>query len=151
MKSKRTARIAREESELLDAKLSQMVQDRLDSGEATSSFHAGLLEREREGKAELTPFERDGLSGIVTSAAIDTSISTTLWFIMALVCWPDVQKKLQDEVDRVVGRDRMPTHADLDRLPYTRAFTREVMRWKEVNPFPLAHGTTQDDVYEGYL
>jgi hypothetical protein len=64
MWSKKQARIAREGSEELDYRLSKMVQDRLAAGEDTSSFHAGLLALEREGKSNLTPLERDSLTGI---------------------------------------------------------------------------------------
>jgi hypothetical protein len=39
--------------------MSAFVQGRLANHEDTSSFHAGLLKREAEGKAEFTPFKRD--------------------------------------------------------------------------------------------
>jgi hypothetical protein len=64
MTSKRRARIAREGGEELDYRLSKGVADRLAAGEDTSSFHAGLLEREKEGKSDLTVFERDSLTGM---------------------------------------------------------------------------------------
>jgi hypothetical protein len=64
MPSKKRARAARDKGEVLDLKMSKMVQERVNEGEdGSASFHSGLLEREREGKAELTPFERDSLSG----------------------------------------------------------------------------------------
>lgn len=40
----------------------------------------------------------------------------------------DVQQKAQAEIDRVVGRDRLPTYADREKLPYTNAVLSEVLR-----------------------
>ena len=66
MGSKRKARLVREKAEEFDARLSKMVVDDVAAGTATPSFHSALLEREQAGKSELTPFQRDSLSGLVT-------------------------------------------------------------------------------------
>jgi cytochrome P450 len=64
---------------------------------------------------------------------------------------PDVQKRAQEEVDRVVGTDRLPTFDDLSQLHYVNAVIKEVLRWAPVAPLGLQHRVLQDDVYEGYL
>lgn len=56
------------------------------------------------------------------------------WFWLAIVAFPEVQKKAQAELDEVVGRHRLPTFADYDRLPYIRAICKESLRWKTVDP-----------------
>lgn len=45
-----------------------------------------------------------------------------------MVRHPDVGRKAQAEIDRVIGRDRLPTYADRDKLPYTNAVLSEVLR-----------------------
>jgi hypothetical protein len=45
---------------------------------------------------------------------------------MALIAYPEAQKKAQDEIDRVVGEHRMPTLNDLDHMPYIRGMILEV-------------------------
>lgn len=50
------------------------------------------------------------------------------WFMLAMVHHPEVQRKAHDELDRVVGRDRMPTFADYEHLPYIRAIVKEALR-----------------------
>lgn len=40
--------------------------------------------------------------------------------------YPEIQKKAQDELDRVVGRDRLPTVEDEKNLPYCHAIIKEV-------------------------
>lgn len=56
------------------------------------------------------------------------------WFLLAMVVYPEVQKKCQEELDMVVGRSRMPTFEDRDNLPYIRAAVRETFRWRSVAP-----------------
>ena len=56
------------------------------------------------------------------------------WFMLAMIAYPDVQKKCQEELDRVIGRSRMPTFRDKESLPYIRATVRESFRWRTVAP-----------------
>ncbi|KAG8898386.1 hypothetical protein FRC00_002876 [Tulasnella sp. 408] len=49
-------------------------------------------------------------------------------FVRVMVNHPEEQKKAQEEIDRVVGRDRMPTADDIPHLPYVQAIVREVCR-----------------------
>lgn len=54
--------------------------------------------------------------------------------MLAMVLYPDVMRKAQAEIDRVVGRDRLPNFGDYDNLPYMRAMVKEVLRWRPVGP-----------------
>lgn len=45
-----------------------------------------------------------------------------------MVMYPDVQKTAQEEIDRVVGHERLPTYEDLDNLPYVGAVLKESLR-----------------------
>ena len=47
---------------------------------------------------------------------------------------PDVLKRAQEEVDRVVGNDRLPSFSDRDNLPYINAVVKETLRWETVAP-----------------
>jgi Cytochrome P450 len=48
--------------------------------------------------------------------------------IVAVICFPEILKKIQAELDSIVGRDRMPTFDDERSLPYLVAFIKEVTR-----------------------
>ena len=48
---------------------------------------------------------------------------------------PDAQTKAQEEIDRVIGTDRLPTFDDESKLPYVSALSKEVFRWQQVAPF----------------
>ena len=51
-----------------------------------------------------------------------------------MTLYPEVQLKAQQEIDRVIGRDRLPTFEDRSSLPYINAIVLEVLRWGVVGP-----------------
>lgn len=50
-------------------------------------------------------------------------------FFLAMTMYPNVQKKAQAEIDRVVGKDRLPSFSDRDQLPYISTMIKEIIRW----------------------
>jgi cytochrome P450 len=67
-----------------------------------------------------------------------------------MMLFPEVQKKAREEIDRVIGSDRLPVIADRDRLPYLWAAMKETHRWHPVGPTGIAHATTAEDIWNGY-
>ena len=53
---------------------------------------------------------------------------------LALILYPEVQKRAQAELDSVISRDRLPTYDDKPRLPYIEAMSKELLRWQMVTP-----------------
>jgi hypothetical protein len=78
------------------------------------------------------------------------TVSTMSCFFLAMSLNPEVQKKAQEEIDRVI-RSRLPTFADRDNLPYINAMVKELLRWHPVVPSNLTHVSTHDDTCQGYL
>lgn len=68
-----------------------------------------------------------------------------------MVLFPDVQRKAQEEIDRVVGTDRLPTFDDRENLPYIEAVLTEAWRWHTVGPLGVPHATSSEDVVNGYF
>lgn len=54
--------------------------------------------------------------------------------VLAVTAFPETQRKAQEELDRVVGRNRAPEWEDLEDLPYIRALVKEVHRFRPVAP-----------------
>jgi len=54
-------------------------------------------------------------------------------FFMAMVLYPQVQNKAQEELDRVVG-NRLPEFSDRQNLQYINAMVKESLRWQLVVP-----------------
>lgn len=61
-----------------------------------------------------------------------------------------MQTRLQQEVDRVVDRTRLPSIEDQQQLPYIMAFIYEVMRFTSFVPLTIPHSTTMDTTIMGY-
>jgi len=68
-----------------------------------------------------------------------------------MTLFPEVQRKAQEEIDRVVGQGRLPSFEDRENLPYIDAVVKEALRWHPVAPLGLPHVSTEDDIYKGYL
>lgn len=51
-----------------------------------------------------------------------------------MMAHPSIQKQAQEQLDAVVGPDRLPTLGDRDQLPYIDAILKEVTRWSPVTP-----------------
>lgn len=62
---------------------------------------------------------------------------------------PEVQHKAQEELDRVIGRDRLPEFSDENHLPYIRAIYSEVLRWQPFAPLCVPHRCSEDNEYRG--
>ncbi|KAM9365476.1 LOW QUALITY PROTEIN: cytochrome P450 1B1 [Pholidichthys leucotaenia] len=88
--------------------------------------------------------------GDVFGASQDTLSTSLQWIILVLVKFPEVQKRLQQEVDKVVDRSRIPSIEDQARLPYVMAFIYEVMRFTSFVPLTIPHSTTTDTSIMGY-
>ena len=48
--------------------------------------------------------------------------------MIAMSLYPEVQRKAQEEIDQVVGKDTLPSFSDMGSLPYVRAICAEAMR-----------------------
>ncbi|KJA23110.1 hypothetical protein HYPSUDRAFT_602382 [Hypholoma sublateritium FD-334 SS-4] len=89
-------------------------------------------------------------AGSAYTAGTGTTASSILVFFVAMASFPEIQKKAQEEVDRVTGGQRLPEYDDRAHLPYTEAIIREVLRWRPLFPLGLPHASMEDDVYSGY-
>jgi fumagillin biosynthesis cytochrome P450 monooxygenase len=69
---------------------------------------------------------------VFSLAGAHTTVSLLITFTLAMVLFPEVQKKVQEELDRVVGQGRLPDFRDL--LAYLVATIRETMRWNPMTP-----------------
>jgi cytochrome P450 len=68
-------------------------------------------------------------------------IQTVASALSFMTLYPGVQKRAQDEIDHVVGKDRLPSIEDQDQLVYTGALIQEVLRFAPVAPPGVCHST----------
>ena len=62
---------------------------------------------------------------------------------------PEAQHRAQEELDHVVGRERLPDFSDQESLPYINALLKEVLRWFPILPLGVPHLATCEDEYQG--
>ncbi|XP_019614214.1 PREDICTED: cytochrome P450 2C31-like [Branchiostoma belcheri] len=145
--------------ELLEqnAKLQKMLgeelakhRENLDRENPRDFLDFGLLELEKHEKVE-------GLTGDIVMhmaqnlflAGTETASNTLRWSLLYMVLHPTVQRKVQQELDAVVG-EGLPTLSHRSQLPYVNACLLEVMRIRPLLPVALPHATTQDVKVCGY-
>ncbi|CAI6339861.1 unnamed protein product [Periconia digitata] len=114
------------------------------------TFAKNLLEAQSE--FNLNDKEVSNMAANLIGGGVDTTSSTMVSFILAMAYFPNVQKKVHEELDRVVGRDRSPNWEDIDKnLPYVMATVKEVLRWRTVTILAgIPHANTVDYQYRGY-
>ncbi|CAH1235119.1 unnamed protein product [Diabrotica balteata] len=84
-------------------------------------------------------------------AGAETTSNTLGFAMMTTVLYPDLQRKIQAEIDKEVGRNRWPTLNDRIRLKYTEAFLMELQRRVTIAPLGIAHRAVRDTDLYGYL
>jgi len=89
------------------------------------------------------------VAGIAFLAAVETTTSALMNFVFLMITHPDVQRKAQEELDKVIGRNRLPNLDDRESLPYVSALIKEVLRFYPVAPLGVPHRLIADDVYNG--
>ena len=102
--------------------------------------------------AEARQFTERNLGIIGTdffTAGVETTTSTLTWALLLMVLHPDVQTRVQQEIDAVLGR-RNPSYADRVRMPYTEAVLTEVYRRTAVFPLGVPHRVTRQVTFRGH-
>ncbi|KAK7060889.1 hypothetical protein VNI00_000622 [Paramarasmius palmivorus] len=129
----------------------KFVSEKLAKGEAPHSFVASQLQ-------ELDPnsptYAQD-VDDIKTSGAtayiagVDSTYSSIMTFILCMTLFPEEQRKAREEIDRVIGTERLPEISDRASLPYLEAVIQESLRWYPALHFAIPHRSLEDDVYKG--
>jgi 26-hydroxylase len=79
------------------------------------------------------------IMGDLFSAGMETIKTTLLWLVVFMLRNPDAKRQVQDELDSIVGRNRMPKYEDLKYLPNTESTILEVMRMSSIVPLATTH------------
>ena len=90
-------------------------------------------------------------AAIMYAGGVDTTASALSSFVLAMVMFPEVQRKAQQEIDEHVGTHRLPVAEDRDNLPYVNGIVKESLRWSPITPLGFPHVATVDTIYGHYL
>jgi len=84
-------------------------------------------------------------------AGEDTVASTLLWTFVQLSNNPQIQSRLQKEMDGILGHDRQPVLDDEPKLPYLQAVILEMLRHSSIAALAIFHETTSDTQVGDYF
>ncbi|KAL1776187.1 cytochrome P450 2J3-like [Sigmodon hispidus] len=83
-------------------------------------------------------------------AGTETTSTTLCWALLYMALYPEVQEKVQAEIDRVIGQEKQPSLADRDSMPYTNAVVHEVQRMGNIIPLNVPREVTVDTTLAGF-
>ncbi|KAL8952254.1 MAG: hypothetical protein Q9222_001818 [Ikaeria aurantiellina] len=121
------------------------------------SYVSNLLQQElakSEKGPDLAPEVEQAIKWTAVSlyaADSDSTVAILQSVILAFLIFPEVVQKAQEEINRVVGTDRLPTFEDQKSLPYVDGIVKESWRWNPVGPMGLMDKSVEDIVHGEYL
>uniref|UniRef100_A0A3B4GJT2 Cytochrome P450 2J2-like n=1 Tax=Pundamilia nyererei TaxID=303518 RepID=A0A3B4GJT2_9CICH len=83
-------------------------------------------------------------------AGSETTTTTLNWGLLYMICYSDIQERVQAEIDAVIGSSRQPSMADRENMPYTDAVIHEIQRVGNIIPLNLAHSAIKDTTIDKY-
>ncbi|XP_044145181.1 cytochrome P450 2K6-like [Bufo gargarizans] len=113
-----------------------------------------FLAKQKEGKPESTLYyHNENLNGLVSNlfaAGMETTSTTLRWGQLLMMKYPDIQKKVQSEIENVIG-SAQPQVEHRKKMPYTDAVIHEIQRYGDIVPGSVPHATTKDITFRGYF
>ncbi|XP_076874337.1 cytochrome P450 2J2-like [Brachyhypopomus gauderio] len=113
-----------------------------------------LTEIEKRTNDPEAGFHEEGLCYTVLDlfvAGTETTATTLLWSFIYMMKFPEIQEKVQAEIDRVIGQSRQPCMADRPNMPYTDAVIHEIQRMGNILPLNVPRCTYNDTTLGGYF
>ncbi|NXU51175.1 CP2J2 protein, partial [Turnix velox] len=83
-------------------------------------------------------------------AGTETTATTLRWALLYMVIYPDIQEKVQKELDTVLGFSHLICYEDRKKLPYTNAVVHEIQRYSNIILIALPRQSMKDTELLGF-
>ncbi|XP_038077368.1 cytochrome P450 2J6-like isoform X2 [Patiria miniata] len=124
-----------------------------DSQDLRDFIDAFLKKKEEQQGSSSSVFLDENLMNVVGDlffAGSETTTTTLRWMLLYMMLNPEVQTRVQRELDDVTGRNRFPRVSDKPQLPYTEAVICELQRVATIAPLAVPHSCSEDTKILGY-
>ncbi|KAI3912590.1 hypothetical protein MKW92_030827 [Papaver armeniacum] len=110
-----------------------------------------LISLEVDGKPLLSTEEIKAESVELFYVTIDNTSNAIEWAMAEMITQPDILQKAVQEIDTVVGKDRLVQESDCPKLNYVKACAREALRLHPLESFNVPHVSSTDEIVAGYF
>ncbi|XP_073530050.1 cytochrome P450 2C5-like [Phyllobates terribilis] len=129
------------------------LRSQLDVNDPRTFIDYFLIKQKEEKPDPELYFHDDNLTSLLSDlffAGIETSATTLTWALLLMMKYPEIQKNVQKEIEKVIGSTE-PQMAHRKHMPYTDAIIHEVQRFANVVPTNLPRMTTHDITLKGFF
>ncbi|KAH9328167.1 hypothetical protein KI387_000275, partial [Taxus chinensis] len=130
------------------------IEERLHSGineDSEKDFLDILLESKTETGENLTKLDLTCFFYDLFAAGSETTSTTIEWAMAEIIRNPKIMERVKEELDKIVGRERIAQENDIDNLPYLHAVVKETFRMHPAAPLLIHHKAQSSCEIDGYV
>ncbi|OXB82725.1 UNVERIFIED_CONTAM: hypothetical protein H355_000423 [Colinus virginianus] len=126
----------------------------LNENNLTGFVDAFMMKQQQESKKPHSMFHNESLlfsTLDLFAAGTETTSTTMRWGLLLMMKYPEIQRKIQEEMNQVIEPGEMPKLEDRRRMPYTDAVIHEIQRFANIVPMGVSRSTPTDVNFQGYV
>ncbi|KAF2976695.1 hypothetical protein EK904_009222, partial [Melospiza melodia maxima] len=135
-------------------KLFQEHKEELNENDLTGFVDAFLVKQKQESKKPHTAFSNGNLMFSTLdlfAAGTETTSTTVRWGLLLMMKYPEIQRKIQEEMNHVIEPGELPKLEDRKKMPYTEAVIHEIQRFANIVPMGVSRSTPRNVNFRGYV